>query len=79
MKSQRYEAKIPNVYNSLNKKVFSDWAYASRFIQLITMSSCVCRSTKRDQTLISNFDLSGKFGMRLWSQDKSLVSLHVLR
>jgi len=37
--------KVPNIYNSLDKKVSSDWAYTSRFIQLITMSSCVCHIT----------------------------------
>ena len=43
--------KIPTIYNSLNKKVSSDWAYTSRFIQLITMASCVRHSTKREQVI----------------------------
>ena len=47
--------KIPNIYNSFNKKVSLDWAYTSRFIQLITMSSCVCHSTKREQ--VSRIDI----------------------
>jgi len=43
--------KVPNIYNPLNKKVSSDRAYTSRFIQLITMSSCLCHSTKREQVI----------------------------
>ena len=40
--------KVPNIYN-FDEKVSSDWAYTSRFIQLKTMSSCVCHSAKREQ------------------------------